>query len=145
MALNHSYNQEYTFVFHKLPKTVDELLSLPEARLDTPFKTAALAMLSLCVYKENKELCFEMLNALKGPAKLSPFEIQFLNDRLKGKEYKPYSFPEENYATLFVHSSGADSDREIKLRLKPSTKEWFLTELLCLSDIRIPNELDPWA
>jgi hypothetical protein len=113
-----------------------------------------------------------MLNALKGPAKLSPFEIQFLNDRLKGKEYKPYSFfngatkengytptmpltitvkqnpysfPEENYATLFVHSSGADSDREIKLRLKPSTKEWFLTELLCLSDIRIPNELDPWA
>ena len=123
-------------------------------------------------YKENKELCFEMLNALKGPAKLSPFEIQFLNDRLKGKEYKPYSFfngatkengytptmpltitvkqnpysfPEENYATLFVHSSGADSDREIKLRRKPSTGEWFLTELLCLSDIRIPTELDPWA
>ena len=172
MALNHSYNQEYTFVFPKLPESVNELLSLPEARLDTPFKTAALAMLSLCVYKENKELCFEMLNALKGPAKLSPFEIQFLNDRLKGKEYKPYSFfngatkenvytptmpltitvkqnpysfPEENYATLFVHSSGADSDREIKLRLKPSTGEWFLTELLCLSDIRIPNELDPWA
>ena len=172
MALNHSYNQEYTFVFPKLPKTVNELLSFKEARLDTPFKTAALAMLSLCVYKENKELCFEMLNALKGPAKLSPFEIQFLNDRLKGKEYKPYSFfngatkengytptmpltitvkqnpysfPEENYATLFVHSSGADSDREIKLRLKPSTGEWLLTELLCLSDIRIPNELDPWA
>ena len=130
MALNNLYNQEYTFVFQKLPKTVNELLSLKEARLDTPFKTAALAMLSLCVYKENKELCFEMLNALKGPAKLSPFEIQFLNDRLKGKEYKPYSFfngatkengytptmpytitvkqnpysfPEENYATLFFH------------------------------------------
>ena len=58
MALNHSYNQEYTFVFPKLPKTVNELLSLPEARLDTPFKTAALAMLSLCVYKENKEISF---------------------------------------------------------------------------------------
>lgn len=80
-----------------------------------------------------------------GPEPLSPFEKQFLRDRLRAKEYKtflffegannkndyspslpytikifenPYSFSSENYATLYVQSGGADSQRSIKLRKK---------------------------
>ena len=106
------------------------------------------------------------------PPRLSTFEKQFLKDRLQGKEYKPfsffkgattangyepakpyeivvsdnpYSYPEENWATLYVKSSGADSERSIKFRKKPSTGQWFLNEIQCLSDIRVPAAADPWA
>ena len=35
--------------------------------------------------------------------------------------------------------------RAIRLRKKPSTGQWFLIEIQCLSDIRVPVETDPWA
>ena len=57
----------------------------------------------------------------------------------------PYSYPEENWATMHIKSSGADSDRQIKLRRKPSSGQWFLNEIQCLSDIRVPVGADPWA
>ena len=58
-----------------------------------------------------------------------------------GKAY----FDNENWATLWVKSSGADNERQIKLRRKPSTGEWFLNEIQCLSDVRPPASEDPWA
>ena len=100
------------------------------------------------------------------------YDLQFLRDRLSGKGYKPYSFlegaaPENNYkaeqpyqisifdgpysykdqsyAKLLLRSSGADSPREILLREKPSSGEWFLWEQYLLSDIRAPQAEDPWA
>jgi len=102
----------------------------------------------------------------------SQSEKQFLQDRLRGKGYKPrsffagatpenaysptmpysitvsenpYSFYNENWATLYVTSGGADTPRQIKLRKKPSTGQWFLNEIQCLADIRVPKEEDPWA
>ena len=161
-----------TFKFMNIPKTAAELQAFPEADLSTPFKTAALTMIALCAYKESPEAVHAMLDFLKGPEDLSTFEKQFLKDRLGGKEYKPcsffkgatpengyvpakpfeitvsdnpYSYPEENWATLYVKSSGADSERSIKFRKKPSTGQWFLNDIQCLSDIRVPASADPWA
>ena len=57
----------------------------------------------------------------------------------------PYSFDVENWATLYVTSGGADNPRPIKLRKKPSTGQWFLNEIQCLADIRLPNAEDKWA
>ena len=57
----------------------------------------------------------------------------------------PYSFDEENWATLYVTSGGADHPRPIKLRKKPSTGQWFVNDIQCLADIRVPVEEDPWA
>jgi hypothetical protein len=44
-----------------------------------------------------------------------------------------------------VKSSGADQPREFKLRLMPSTGQWFINDILALGDIRIPVSDDPWA
>ncbi|MBE7002714.1 MAG: hypothetical protein E7425_00310 [Ruminococcaceae bacterium] len=161
-----------TFTFAALPQSLAELQALPEASLDSPYKTAALAVAALCRYAEDADAVLEMLNFLKGPEDLSEMEKQFLRDRLAGKGYKPlsffdgatpengytprtpyritvsanpHSFPEENWATLYVTSGGADSPRPIRLRKKPSTGQWFLNELQCLSDIRVPASQDPWA
>ena len=39
-----------TFTFTSLPESLAEMQALPEASLDTPFKTAALTVLALCAY-----------------------------------------------------------------------------------------------
>ena len=161
-----------TFTFEKLPENVTELKALPEAEMDTPYKTAALAVAALCRYEADEGAMHEMLDHLKGPEPLSNMEKQFLKDRLAGKAYKsfsffagaapengytpdepysitvssnPYSFTTENWATVYVKSGGADSPRPVKLRKKPSTGQWFLNEIQCLSDIRLPAEEDSWA
>ena len=112
-----------------------------------------------------------MLNFLKGPEDVSTYEKQFIRERIQGKNYKvlsffkgsrpdnnytptkpytitvssnTYSFDNDGWATLYVQSSGADNPRPVKLRKKPSTGEWFLNEIQCLSDIRLPANQDKW-
>lgn len=165
-------NRSEIFTFAELPNNVDELKALPEASLNSAFRTTALTIAALCRYEESPEDSFEMLNFLKGPDELSGQEKQFIRERLNGKGYKalsyfkgatpqngykpttpytisvsenPYSFDNENWATLYVTSGGADNPRTIKLRKKPSTGQWFLNDIQCLSDIRLPVAEDPWA
>ena len=122
------------FTFNQLPTNVSELQNISEATLDTPFKTAALTMLALCQYEKDSAATIEMLNFLKGPENVSEYEKQFIKERLKDKQYKvlsffdgatpengytpsvpytievtdnPYSYPDDNWATMFVKSSGA--------------------------------------
>ena len=157
-------------IFNSLPKSVEELKQL--ADFSTPFKTAALAVAVMCNYENSPEKTYDMIDYLKGPAELSIMDKQFIRDRLAGKAYvprsyfngtcpqnnyapaipyeievsdNPYSYANEGYATLWLKSSGADSPRQVTLRLKPSTGEWFLWQIMFLSDIRIPAEQDPWA
>ena len=165
-------NRTESFTFSALPANLAELQALPEASLDSAFKTTALTIVALCAYEKDPDACIEMLNFLKGPAEVSTYEKGFIKERLNGKFYKtfsffegatpengykpttpyvikvsenPYSFDEENWATLYVTSGGADNPRPIKLRKKPSTGQWFLNDIQCLADIRVPVADDPWA
>ena len=86
-------NKKEVFTFTALPENLAELQALPEAKLDSPFKTAALTVVALCVYAADKNIGIEMLNFLKGPRPLSNMEIQFIDDRLRdGKTYVPFSY-----------------------------------------------------
>ena len=109
------------------------------------------------MYPIDKEASFEMLNYLHGPRGLSVSDKQFIQDRFRDKDYVPRSYfvgatPDNNYEpsepytikffenpyarqnidegylTLQVESGGADSPRQIRLRTKPSTGQWFLWE-----------------
>lgn len=162
--------EQNTFVFAKLPENVEELKGIPEAVMETPFQTAALAVAVLCYYEKDKDATFEMLDFLKGPQPLSPMDKQFIRDRLAGKGYKtfsyfkgsgpqnnyvptepytitvsdnPYSYTNEGYAVLYMKSSGADSPRPVTLRKKGN--QWFLWQISFLADIRTPAADDPWA
>lgn len=164
-------NKKESFTFQAIPENLQELQALPEASLDSPFKTAALTVLALTVFAADREKGKEMLDWLKGPESLSAYEISFLNDRLSGKVYlplsyfegatpdnsytpsqpftihvssNPYSFDDPNYATLYIPCGGADSPRSVKLRKKGDGR-WFLWEQLLLVDIRKPKAADPWA
>ena len=164
-------NKYKTYSFPELPRTVQQLNALPEASLKDPYAVAALTLAVLDSYGSDPAACYAMLDVLKGPEPLSPAEKDFLRDRLKGKEYKPrsffdgatpennytpatpwtirvhanpYSFQNEGWAVLYVKSGGGDNERGIKLRQKPSTGQWFLNDIQCLSDVRLPAAEDKW-
>ena len=164
---------DYTAVFERLPATLGEFLALPEAALDSPYKAAALTVAALCLWSQNKDAAWDMLRFLSGPRDLTPFERQFINDRfMDGRDYIPRSYfagavPENDYTptepyTLYLYddihshsdahysgvlllSGGADSPRQIRLRLKPSEGRWYLWEQFILAGIREPASSDPWA
>lgn len=171
-AIVNGRNQSETFTFASLPTSVEQLKALPEASLDTAFKTTALCIAVLCNLEKDANATWEMLDYLKGPESVSEREKSFIKERLSGKQYKtlsffkgatpnngympdspytitvsenPYSFDEENWATLYVISGGADAPRPIKLRRKPSANQWFVNDIQCLADIRIPTKQDVWA
>lgn len=171
-AVQAAGNKRETFTFAALPESLAEMQSLPEASLDTPFKTAALTVLALCAYAADKNIGTEMLNWLRDPRPLNGQEISFLNDRFRdGKTYIPFSYfegatpdndytpsepfrvtvqsthvsgEEQGYMKLFIPCGGADSPRPIKLRMKGDGK-WFLWEQYLLTGIRTPKSADPWA
>ncbi len=162
-----------TFTFETLPQTTDELAGLPEAALTDVYAVAALSLLALTRFDANRQESISMLNFLKGPDPMSPMATQQIADRFMdgkfyivnsffegatpannytpSKPYKvkvsstPYSFDNENWAILYLHSGGADSPRPVKLRKKPSTGQWFLVEIQYLADIRPPVATDKWA
>ena len=165
-------NTGRTFTFKSLPQNVEELKALPGSDLTDPYAVAALTVAALTRYETSIDDCIAMLNYLKGPEPVSTYEKSFLRDRFEGRKYykvmsffqgsspsnnytpsvpytitvknNPYSFQDDGWCTLWLHSSGADNDRPIKLRKKPSTGQWFLNEMLFLSDIRTPAAQDKW-
>ena len=167
-------NVSYTVSLPQLPINLAQLRAMPESTLQKPEHTAALTIAALCVYPINRDSALEMLNYLQGPRGVTAYDQQFLADRFRDKDYVPRSYfagatPQNNYEpsepytvtvfenpysrgqiqegylTLYVRSGGADSPRQIKLRNKPSTGQWFLWEQFLLADIRQPVGADPWA
>lgn len=164
------------FTFNSIPASLEEFKALPQAGLTDPFAVAALAILAFNMYSSDRDLAYAALDAIKGPNPLSPMDKQFIRDRfMDGKDYVAHSYfegtsPENNYQPslpltvtvseqkysrdqeaqgylkLFLKSSGADSERGMTLRNKPSTGQWFLWDHAgILSGIRMPAAQDDWA
>ena len=158
-------------VFAYIPRSLDDFRALPQAALSTPFDTAALTVAALCVYPTDRELCFQMLDFLRGPRLMNGMDKQFIADRFRGKDYiprsyfegaepgndytpfvpytvtvksDPHSYDEQGMARLYIPSGGADSPRPIKLRLAKDGK-WYLWEQYLLTGIREPESSNPWA
>lgn len=157
-------------VFADIPNSLEAFRVLPQASLSTPFDTTALTVAALCIYPSDKELCYRMLDFLRGPRPMNGMDKQFIADRFRGKDYIPRSYfdgaaPDNNYmpvkpytvtvtadphsydepgmAKLFVPSGGADAPRTVKLRQAKDGK-WYLWEQFLLTGIREPESSNPW-
>ena len=164
-------NKSETFTFAALPESLAQMQALPEASLDSPFKTAALTVCALCAYAADRQIGTEMLNFLRGPRPLSNHEISFLNDRFSDGHHVPFSYfkgavpandytpdtpftvtvesgvysdANEGYKKLYIRSGGADSPREIVLR-QLGDGRWMLWDQFLLVGIREPKSDNPWA
>lgn len=154
-----------------LPAALAELEALPRT---TPEEVCAGFLCALKLFQADRDAGVAAMDLLRGPRPMTPYDIQFLRDRLRGKEYlplayfegaapengytpaKPYTLNvlpdprpqdvEPGYLRVYLKTAGADSPRPMKLRQKGSTGEWFLWEYSSiLSGIRVPAALDPWA
>ena len=164
-------NKTVDVVFAKLPDTYEEFIALPQAQLSTPFDTAAMTVLALCFYPQDKELSLKMLDFLRGPRPLSAYDKSFIKDRFMDADYvprsffvgatpandytpsepytvkvsqNPYSYDNEGYARLWLKSGGADNPRQIDLRQTKDGK-WYLWEQMILGGIRPCESSNPWA
>lgn len=171
VAQNVGGNKSVDIVFNNLPDTVEQFKALPQAAMSTPFETAAMTVLAFCFYPQDKEACLQMVDFLKGPKPLSPYEKSFIADRFRDADYiprsyfkgatpqndytpsqpytvtvsdNPYSYQNEGYAKLFIRSGGADSPREVLMR-KAKDGKWYLWEQFILVGIRQPESANPWA
>lgn len=119
------------FTFAALPESLAEMQALPEASLDTPFKTAALTVLALCAYAADKSIGTEMLNWLRGPRPLNGQDISFLNDRFRdGKTYLPFTYfagstPDNNYTPTQPYTITVEMVL-VFLRLDSSTTDYVI-------------------
>lgn len=161
-------------IFERLPKNLQEMKELEYASLSKPEYAPALFLAAVKAYVIDKEAAYEMIQFLQGPREFTNADKQFIRDRMMDKaDYivesyfkgstvennytptlpytvslteNPYSYSEEGYVKLFLKSAGADSARPIKVRLKPSTGQWFLWEQSSiLMGIRVPVSKNPWA
>ena len=158
--------------FFALPESLAAFQALPQAAMATPFDTAALTVLAFCIYPKDKALALAALDTLRGPRPLSVLDKQFIADRfMDGKDYVPrsyfvgatpqndytpsepltlrisagpYAYQNEGYAKLDLRSGGADSPRQVQLRLAKDGR-WYLWEQYLLPDIRKPERENPWA
>jgi hypothetical protein len=154
-----------------LPTALAELEALPRT---TPEAVCAGFLCALKLFQTDRDAGVAAMDLLRGPRPMTPYDVQFLRDRLRGKEYLPLAYfegaaPENGYTParpytlnvlpdprpqdvepgylrVYLKTAGADSPRPMKLRQKGSTGEWFLWEYSSiLSGIRVPAALDPWA
>ena len=160
-------------IIQKIPESLQEFEALAAGQR-TPEKISALFLCALSLFDRNMADGVSAMNLLRGPKLMTPYDAQFLRDRLRGKDYLPLAYfegatpqngykpnapyvlnvlsdprpqdIEPGYLRVFLKTAGADSPRPMKLRQKASTGEWFLWEYSSiLSGIRIPAAEDPWA
>ena len=156
-----------------IPQNLQEFEILAGAE-KTPEKICALFLCALSLFSKDKDAGTAAMNILRGPRPMTPYDIQFLRDRLSGKSYLPLAYfegatpengykptvpyvlnvnedprpqdTEPGYLRVFLKTPGADSPRPVKLRQKGSTGEWFLWDYSgVLVGIRVPAAEDPWA
>lgn len=165
-----------TFRFDSIPASVDELKALPESDMKDPFASVAIIILALNMYYRDKDAGIAAFDYCMGPGELSNLEISRIDMSIQQNGTKvPLSYFEgadpdnnytpkepltikvyefstskdnygEGYIRLFVRSGGADSERQVTLRNKPSTKQWFAHEFSALyMGIKIAKEDNAWA
>ena len=85
-------NKTVDIVFPSVPDSFEGFIALPQAAMSTPFQTAAMTVVALCVYPQSPETSIQMLNFLRGPRPLNGQEISFIRDRFRAKDYVPRSY-----------------------------------------------------
>ena len=160
-------------VIQRIPDSLPEFERLiDEGR--QPERVCALFLCALALFGRDRDAGTSAMNRLRGPKPMTPYDCQFLRDRMRGRAYLPLAYfegatpangyqprrpytldvladprpqdMEPGYLRVFLKTAGADSPRPIKLRQKASTGEWFLWEYSSiLSGVRIPAAEDPWA
>ncbi|MDO4178543.1 MAG: hypothetical protein Q4D21_05055 [Phascolarctobacterium sp.] len=156
----------------QFPQTLAEFKAMPQMDLRKPENTLLMFLCAANHWTIDKTAGEEAINLLSNPKRqMTPYDKQFLRDRLGDKHYLPRSYfegatPANNYTPsepltlkvmpdgrpqdveagykrLFVKTSGAEANRYIKLREKDGV--WYLWEYFgLLPSIALPTAESDW-
>lgn len=85
-----------------IPATLQEFQTCPQMDLSKPENTCAMFLCALQLYIKDRDAGVEAMNMLRGPRPMTPYDSQFLRDRLRDKPYLPLAYfegaaPKNNY------------------------------------------------
>ena len=88
-------------VIQKIPENLQEFERLA-AQGRKPEHICALFLCALALFDRDKDAGTAAMNLLRGPRPMTPYDAQFLRDRLRGKPYLPFAYfegatPENGY------------------------------------------------
>ena len=78
-------------VIQKLPENLQEFEALA-ARGRQPEDICALFLCALALFDKDKDAGTAAMDILRGPRPMTPYDAQFLRDRLRGKSYLPLAY-----------------------------------------------------
>ena len=88
-------------VIQKIPENLQEFEILA-AKGRQPECICALFLCALALFDKDRDAGTAAMNLLRGPRPMTPYDCQFLRDRLRGKAYLPLAYfegatPENGY------------------------------------------------
>ena len=88
-------------VIQKIPENLQEFETLA-AKGRQPERICALFLCALALFDRDKDAGTAAMDILRGPRPMTPYDCQFLRDRLRGKAYLPLAYfegatPENGY------------------------------------------------
>lgn len=78
-------------VIQKIPENLSEFEMLT-AEGRQPERICALLLCALALFDRDKNVGTAAMNLLRGPKPMTPYDGQFLRDRLRGKAYLPLAY-----------------------------------------------------
>ncbi len=78
-------------ILQTLPATLAEPEALPRAK---PEEVCAGFLCALKLFRTDRDAGVAAMDLLRGPRLMTPYDAQFLRDRLRGKEYLPPAYLE---------------------------------------------------
>lgn len=78
-------------VIQKIPENLQEFEILA-AKGRQPEHICALFLCALALFDRDKDAGVAAMNLLRGPKPMTPYDCQFLRDRLRGKVYLPLAY-----------------------------------------------------
>ena len=101
-------------VIQKIPENLQEFETLA-AKGRQPEHICALFLCALALFDRDKDAGTAAMDLLRGPKPMSPYDCQFLRDRLRGKAYLPLAYfegaaPENGYQPRMPYTLNVLSD-----------------------------------
>ena len=85
-------------VIQKIPENLQEFETLA-AKGRQPEHICALFLCALALFDRDKDAGTAAMDILRGPRPMTPYDCQFLRDRLRGKTYLPLAYFANNLLT----------------------------------------------
>ena len=115
-------------VIQKMPESLPEFQArIAEGR--QPEHICALFLCALALFERDRDAGTAAMDILRGPRPMTPYDCQFLRDRLRGKAYLPLAYfegatPQNGYQPCVPYTLNVLAESDLPAYRKPSSDSY---------------------